>query len=134
MINEVTSNTNVLQMTTPVVQSSVSPKTPVKEVESVEKSHRQEQAVNGNEAPPSEVKNQDNTEVNMIEVMHQMQDHVQSIERDLDFRVDEESGRTVITVTDPETEEVIRQIPSEEVLNVMHHLREGGGLLMEEKV
>ena len=130
MINEVTSNTNVLQMTTPVVQSSVSPKTPVKEVESVEKSHRQEQAVNGNEVPPS----QENTEVNMIEVMHQMQDHVQSIERDLDFRVDEESGRTVITVTDPETEEVIRQIPSEEVLNVMHHLREGGGLLMEEKV
>jgi flagellar protein FlaG len=133
MVNEVTSNNPVLQMPTPVVPSPVAHQAPVKEAEAVE-SRRQEQAVNGKEVPPSQVNNQEDTEVNMVEVMHQMQDHVQSIERDLNFRVDEESGRTVITVIDPETEEVVRQIPSEEVLNIMHHLRNGGGLLMEEKV
>ncbi len=39
-----------------------------------------------------------------------------SVNRDLNFRVDDMSGRTVITVLDGETKEVIRQIPSDEVL------------------
>ena len=37
-------------------------------------------------------------------------------ERSLRFRVDEASGRTVITVLDATTHEVVRQIPSEELL------------------
>ena len=43
-------------------------------------------------------------------------DYVQNIQRSLQFTVDEESGRDVVTVIDKETEEVIRQYPSEEVL------------------
>ena len=41
-----------------------------------------------------------------------------SIDRDLRFRVDAASGRTVVTVVDGETQEVIRQIPSEELLRM----------------
>jgi flagellar protein FlaG len=37
-------------------------------------------------------------------------------QRQLSFRIDESSGRTVITVVDAATNEVVRQIPSEEVL------------------
>ena len=37
-------------------------------------------------------------------------------QRNLSFRVDQGSGRTVITVVDATTKEVIRQIPSEDVL------------------
>ena len=36
--------------------------------------------------------------------------------RDLRFRLDESSGRTVITVVNPNTGEVIRQIPPEEMM------------------
>ena len=36
--------------------------------------------------------------------------------RNLSFRIDEGSGRTVITVVDAVTHEVVRQIPTEEVL------------------
>lgn len=43
-------------------------------------------------------------------------------ERNLQFSVDEVLDLTVITVVDTETEEVIRQIPSEEVLRLAHHL------------
>ena len=53
----------------------------------------------------------------------------QQIDRNLQFHVDEGTGKTVVTVLDKETEEVIRQIPSEELLSVAQRLKEGGGLL-----
>ncbi len=49
---------------------------------------------------------------------------VQSVQRDLSFNVDEDSGRTVIRVVDSESGELIRQIPSEEVLAIVTHLRD----------
>lgn len=42
--------------------------------------------------------------------------HAASIGRDLLFEIDDESGQTVIKVIDPETEELVRQIPSEEAV------------------
>jgi len=50
-------------------------------------------------------------------------------QRNLSFRVDKGSGRTVITVVDAVTKEIIRQIPSEEVLVVSRALEEAGALL-----
>jgi flagellar protein FlaG len=58
-------------------------------------------------------------------------DKVQNFQRSLQFHVDEESGRTIITVIDKETEEVIRQIPPEEVLTLAEQFRRGGGLFVE---
>lgn len=53
----------------------------------------------------------------------------QSHRRSLRFSVDEDSGRTVIRVVDLETDEVVRQIPPEEVLNVARHMDESAGAL-----
>jgi flagellar protein FlaG len=50
-------------------------------------------------------------------------------QRSLRFQVDELSGRTVITVLDAETNEVVRQIPSPEFLAVVRHLERVGALL-----
>jgi flagellar protein FlaG len=50
-------------------------------------------------------------------------------QRDLAFHVDEASGRTVITVLDATTSEVVRQIPSEEVLALARALELERGLL-----
>lgn len=58
---------------------------------------------------------------------------VQHRQRALQFSVDESSGRTVITVLDKITAEVIRQIPSEEVLSLAARMRDGEGLLVEAK-
>ncbi len=44
--------------------------------------------------------------------------YVQSLSRSLNIRVDERSGDTVISVQDATTDELIRQIPSEEVLAI----------------
>ena len=50
-------------------------------------------------------------------------------QRSLRFQVDEISGRTVITVLDKETHEVVRQIPPPEFLAVVRHLERVGALL-----
>ncbi len=49
---------------------------------------------------------------------------IQNIKRDLSFNLDEDSGRTVIRVVDSESGELIRQIPSDEVLAIVSHLRD----------
>jgi len=53
-------------------------------------------------------------------------DYVQSVNRELQFRVDEALplGRTVVTVIDADTEETIREFPSEEALALAHRLKE----------
>lgn len=45
--------------------------------------------------------------------------------RALNFSIDRESGETVVKVMDTEKNEVIRQIPSEEVLALARRLRDG---------
>lgn len=52
-----------------------------------------------------------------------------SKQRSLRFRVDEGSGRTVITVINKTTHEVIRQIPPEELLAVADQLGDLGALI-----
>lgn len=54
---------------------------------------------------------------------------VQHLDRDLDFRVDDITGKTVVTVLNKQTQEVIRQIPNEALLSMAQRLRLGGGLM-----
>lgn len=55
-------------------------------------------------------------------VVSQLKDYVQSMQRDMDFHVDDATGRVVIQVIDSNSNEVIRQIPSEEILAIARHL------------
>jgi len=50
--------------------------------------------------------------------------YVQNISRELNFSVDEDLNRSVVTVLDEETGEVIRQIPSEEMLQLARNISE----------
>ena len=51
-----------------------------------------------------------------------LNEYLQQEQRTLEFSVDKDSGRVIITVTDSETNQVIRQIPSDEILALMRHL------------
>lgn len=53
--------------------------------------------------------------------------------QDLQFFMDESSGKTVVKVVDSSTQEVIRQIPSEEVLHLAQELDRMQGLLLRGK-
>ncbi|AYC32517.1 flagellar biosynthesis protein FlaG [Pseudomonas cavernae] len=60
-----------------------------------------------------------------------IQDFVQNIQRNLNFTLDDSTGRVVVKVTDTASGEVIRQIPSEEVLKLAESLSEARSLLFQ---
>jgi flagellar protein FlaG len=75
---------------------------------------------------------------NLEQALQDLNGYVQTVQRNLQFDVDDTSGHTIIRVVDSKTEEVIRQIPSEEVLALARHLKSMGegeqGLFLKEKV
>jgi len=131
------------RVTTDVVYSSnqeklmvASPETEAPSVKLVG-SGRQIAQANGSQSLPGIV-NEEPSAVSetskLSEAVSRMADHVQNIRRGLEFTIDEESDRTVITVYDLESEEVIRQIPSEEFLALSRRFNEAGGAaLINEK-
>lgn len=50
----------------------------------------------------------------------EMQHFVSSMGRNLNFSIDGETGYHIVRVTDPSTGEVIRQMPSDEMLRLAH--------------
>lgn len=57
-------------------------------------------------------------------LVEQMNSFISSINKGLSFRVDEESGKEVVTIYEADTGDIIRQIPDEEMLEILRRLRE----------
>lgn len=55
--------------------------------------------------------------------MEQVNSHLQQAGSELKFRVDQDTGRTVFKVINPNTGEVLLQVPSEELLALARNLR-----------
>jgi len=70
----------------------------------------------------------------VVQAMDDIKNSVQSIRRNLEFSLDDESGLTVVTVKDSESGEVIRQIPSEVLVKLAASFKEASSLLFSERV
>ena len=53
---------------------------------------------------------------------HTIDSFVRDMGRSLDFRVDSSSGKQIVRVSNPETGEVVRQIPNEEAVQIARSL------------
>ena len=60
----------------------------------------------------------------ITEAVTEINEIIRSVQRDLSFNVDEDSGKTIIRVIDSESGELIRQIPSEDILVIAIQLRD----------
>jgi len=58
------------------------------------------------------------------QAVSQLNDFVQSVQRDLQFEVDNNLGQTIVKVVDQKTQEVIRQIPDEVALRLAEKLQQ----------
>ncbi len=58
---------------------------------------------------------------------------MQALSRGLVFSVDEESHRTIVKIVDQQTDEIVRQIPSEEALAIAKSLDQVVGKLIQQK-
>lgn len=72
------------------------------------------------EAPRSEIQHE------VREAVAQMNEFIQSSQRDLHFSYDADSGDTIVQVVDRTTQEVIRQIPDEIFLKLANQAGSGG--------
>lgn len=68
------------------------------------------------------------------EAVARLNDQLRSKGRNLSFAFDEVADRTVITVKNSQTGEVVRQLPSEAVLRIAHNLESMKGVLFNEKL
>lgn len=139
-INPVTLN----RVETPPAQSSSTPQVSAQTSPPVETQTvvRQNLPPQGKEVPSQAVSTPEKKD-EITKAVDQLSSHVQTLNRDLQFSVEEELGlgRTVVKVLDSETKEVIRQIPAEEVIKVAKQLQEmieanasPEGLFLEEQV
>jgi flagellar protein FlaG len=75
------------------------------------------------QSPPVEGARAADNEAKVKGAVKHLNEAVQSIRRELEFSIDDESGRTIVKVLDSETGDVIRQMPAEEALEVSRHIK-----------
>ncbi|WP_299660204.1 flagellar protein FlaG [uncultured Psychromonas sp.] len=79
-------------------------------------------------------KEQPLTDKEVNDTVDELNSFLQDMKRNLSFSVDDTSGESVILVKDSESEEVIRQIPSEELVVLRKKMDDLTGLLFDTKV
>jgi flagellar protein FlaG len=87
-------------------------------------------AAAGKAAPPA---GKDLPAVSVAGAIQHIKDFLADSQRQLQFQVDEGSGRTVVRVVDPGSGDVIRQFPSEELLQVAATLERSGFRLFDDQ-
>ena len=92
-----------------------------------------------NEIASLEIKNPDVVQFNkpsadaIAKAAEDIQNFVKDMGRNLSFSVDEVTGYNVVRVVNPETNELIRQLPSEELLKIARSMKDLGNVLVNQK-
>jgi len=111
---------------------------PVRAAESEARTDRQDLSVREQKLPPGKTPEDEQA---LQKAVSDINSYVQALQRDLQFKVDDDLGRTIVSVIDSETKEVIRQIPGEDAIKRARFLEEQlssasnpDGLLLQVKV
>ena len=68
------------------------------------------------------------------EIVESFQEMSETIQTKLSFSVDEENNEIVVKIFDKESEELIRQFPSDEMLSLQDKMSDLAGFLFDQKV
>jgi flagellar protein FlaG len=88
-----------------------------------------------NTLPLPESKPQQNNDSGQAvkQAVEQIQEVVNNLAQNLQFSIDEDTGKTVVKILDSQTQEVIRQFPTEEAISIARTLDKVQGLLFNDK-
>lgn len=67
------------------------------------------------------------------DAIKQINDTLKKLSQDLEFTLDEDTERPIVKIVDQATKEIIRQIPSQEALDIAKALDRVQGLLIRQK-
>jgi len=83
--------------------------------------------------PPDVAKASAPTREVVAKAAEQIQSFVKSMGRDLNFSVDKTTGYHVVRVVDPNTGEVVRQLPAKELLEIARSMADLQNVLVSQK-
>lgn len=83
----------------------------------------------GNEADEKSLQ-----EHNLIKEIEKANKKLEKVDMGLEFSIHEQTKQIMIKVIDRAKDEVIREIPSEKILDIMASMCENAGLLVDEKI
>lgn len=69
----------------------------------------------------------------VIKAIERANKHIRSYDRKLEFSIHDLTKQIMVKVIDTENDTVIREIPSEKILDMVAHLWEVAGILVDEK-
>tara|TARA_R110002095_G_scaffold216405_1_gene213505 strand:+ start:599 stop:1021 length:423 start_codon:yes stop_codon:yes gene_type:complete len=81
-------------------------------------------SASGNSLPQEETTELSSSANKVKQTVSELNSFVQNIQRGIQFSVHEETGHSIITVTDKDSGDVIRSFPSEKVLEIAAYLAE----------
>ncbi len=90
-------------------------------------------AVSSDLINPASIKQNSKSDIHIEQAVEKIQEAVNNIAQNLRFSVDEDTGKTVVKVMDAQTQEVIRQFPSEEAISIARTLDKIQGLLLDDE-
>lgn len=82
---------------------------------------------------PQEAKSAEQSRSELEKAVKDVSEFVKTANNSLQFSIDDDLGVTVVKVIDTGTKEIIRQIPSEEMLSIAKALGSIKGLLVQQK-
>ena len=69
----------------------------------------------------------------LLQAVEEVQKAIAPVAQNLLFSIDNDTGRTIVKIVDSQTDEVIRQMPSEEVLAISKAIDKLKGVLIQQK-
>jgi len=89
------------------------------------------QELSGNEqlVPPTKESSQPSNQ-QLEQAAENLNQHVQNLQRDLHFSINDDTGETVIRVVDSASQKTIRTIPSDEFISMTQQLNQSVGVLL----
>lgn len=85
------------------------------------------------EQSDSEAKNVEANRQVLEDAVKQTNDFLKPINNSIQFSLDDDTGKTIVKVIDLATKDVIRQIPSEEMISIVKAIDKMKGLLIQQK-
>ncbi|NDY72644.1 hypothetical protein DO021_13680 [Desulfobacter hydrogenophilus] len=105
----------------------------VDKLQSVQKNVENTQT-KGNKESSSQTSGQQMSTEEVKEMVESFQEMSETIQTKLSFSVDEENNEIVVKIFDKESEELLRQFPSDEMLSLQNKMSDLAGFLFDQKV
>lgn len=85
------------------------------------------------EQPVSQTQKAEANREELENAVKQVNDFLKPINNSIQFNLDDDTGKTIVKVVDVATKDIIRQFPSEEMLDIARAIDKMKGLLIQQK-